>query len=96
VSVVAAGGVVAPQPRSQASYDLSDRVGVVTGGRNGIGAAVVASLRAAGARVCASRHQGTAPGADAWLLPLALPHSTWIDGNHQYSRIKSRRSLFVS
>ncbi len=51
VSVVATGGAVAPRPRSQASYDLSDRVGVVTGGRNGIGAAVVASLRAAGARV---------------------------------------------
>ncbi len=36
--------------QGKASYDLTGRVAVVTGGLNGIGAAIVAALRAAGAR----------------------------------------------
>lgn len=51
MSIAAAGGAPAPQGHSRARYDLSNRIGVVTGGRNGIGAATVAALRAAGARV---------------------------------------------
>lgn len=51
MSIAAAGGATAPHGHSRARYDLSNRVGVVTGGSNGIGAATVAALRAAGARV---------------------------------------------
>lgn len=69
MSVVTASGAVAPRPRSQARYDFSGRVGVVTGGNNGIGAAVVASLRAAGARVLVWDNEGE-EGPDCKLVDV--------------------------
>lgn len=62
-------GTVAPEVRSRASYDLSGRVGVVTGGRNGIGAAVVAALRAGGARVIVWDREGE-DGADSAVVDV--------------------------
>jgi 3-oxoacyl-[acyl-carrier protein] reductase len=47
----AAGNSATAHAPSRASYNLAGRVGVVTGGSNGIGAAIADSLRAAGARV---------------------------------------------
>jgi 3-oxoacyl-[acyl-carrier protein] reductase len=51
VSIAADSSATTSRTRSRASYDLAGRVGVVTGGSNGIGAAIVTSLREAGARV---------------------------------------------
>lgn len=51
MSIAAAGHRTRPHARGQANYDLSNRVAVVTGGLAGIGAAITAALRAAGARV---------------------------------------------
>lgn len=51
MSIAVVGRSATSRGRSHASYDLDGRVGVVTGGSNGIGAAIVTTLRAAGARV---------------------------------------------
>ena len=51
MSIAVAGSSVTSRMSARASYNLNGRVGLVTGGSNGIGAAIVTALRAAGARV---------------------------------------------
>jgi 3-oxoacyl-[acyl-carrier protein] reductase len=69
VSIAVSGSEAAPRARSRASYDLSGRVAVVTGGRNGIGAAVVDSLRTAGARAIVWDCEGK-DGPDSVLVDV--------------------------
>jgi 3-oxoacyl-[acyl-carrier protein] reductase len=63
VSIAAANNSTMSRTPSRASYNLAGRVGIVTGGSNGIGAAIVTSLRDAGARVIVWDREGQ-PGSD--------------------------------
>ena len=62
----------AVRPGNLGPYELKDRVAVVTGGSNGIGAATIRRLAAAGARCVIGYHQGL---ERARALQAALPGS---------------------